>query len=108
MPKSTLLYIGIKGSVLALDRATGEQVWNTPLKGSEFVNVAVDDGDLYATARGEIYCLNAATGQIRWKNGLTGYGLGLISIAAAGGNQVVLSRERQRREDDAASAASTA
>ena len=32
MKTSDLVFIGIKGSVIALDRATGQQVWATHLK----------------------------------------------------------------------------
>jgi hypothetical protein len=39
-----LVYIGIKGSVVALNRATGDEVWATHLKGSDFVNVVVEAG----------------------------------------------------------------
>ena len=33
MKTSDLVFIGIKGSVIALNRGTGEQVWVTHLKG---------------------------------------------------------------------------
>jgi outer membrane protein assembly factor BamB len=101
MATSGLLFIGIKGSAIALDRATGEVAWSTPLKGSDFVNVALLDGDLYATARGEVYCLDPATGRVRWTNPLTGYGWGLISIATAAG-QAALMREKQKKDEAAA------
>lgn len=104
MANSSLLYIGIKGSVLALDRATGEPVWTAALKGSDFVNVAALDGDLYAATKGEIFCLDAVTGHVRWNNPLKGYGWGLISIATSGGGQAVLLREKQRRDEEAAAA----
>jgi len=32
------VFVGIKGAVLALDAASGEQVWRAELKGSEFVS----------------------------------------------------------------------
>jgi hypothetical protein len=51
-------------------RSTGAEVWRTDLKGSDFVNVALQDGDLYATAKGELFCLDPATGTIRWRNPL--------------------------------------
>jgi outer membrane protein assembly factor BamB len=102
MPRNNLLYIGIKGTALALDRGTGQEVWRTPLKGSDFVNVALVDGDLYATSRGELFCLDAGTGSIRWKNPLTGFGLGLISIAAWDGQAVLLQEKRRREQAEAA------
>jgi outer membrane protein assembly factor BamB len=101
-----LLYLGIGGSVIALDRATGEEVWRTRLKGSDFVNVALVDGDLYAAARGELFCLDAGTGTVRWKNPLKGLGLGLVSIATSGG-QAVLLQEKRRRDQSEQAAATT-
>jgi outer membrane protein assembly factor BamB len=98
------MYIGICGSVLALDRVTGNELWRTDLKGADFVNVVVQDGDLFATAKGVLFCLDAATGQIRWKNNLKGLGHGLITIAMPGGQQAVLAREKRKRDDDAAAA----
>jgi outer membrane protein assembly factor BamB len=44
MKTSELVFIGIKGSVVALDRATGQQVWATRLKGSDFVKMILQDG----------------------------------------------------------------
>jgi len=41
-----LVYIGIKGNVVALDRGTGREVWQTKLKGANFVNVTVERGQL--------------------------------------------------------------
>ena len=55
MADGNLLFIGVQGSALALDRATGEIVWNTHLSGSDFVYVTVADGALYASARGKIF-----------------------------------------------------
>jgi outer membrane protein assembly factor BamB len=92
-----------------LDRATGEEVWRTELKGSDFVNVVQNEADLFATAKGELFCLDAAPGKVRWRNQLKGMGRGLISIAASGGQQIVLAREPMHREEEAAavSAATT-
>ena len=58
MKTSELAFIGIKGSVVALIRATGEQVWATHLKGSYFVNVVVQDGTVLASCYGGIFCLD--------------------------------------------------
>ncbi len=82
----------------------GETVWATKLKGGDFVNVVLDDGELYAAARGEISCLDPATGNIRWTNPLKGYGLGLASIASPGGSQAVLLRSKRREEEQQAAA----
>jgi outer membrane protein assembly factor BamB len=102
MAAQKLLYIGIQGSVLALDRATGVTVWNAWLKGADFVNVAVLDGDLYASTKGEMFCLDPATGAIRWKNTLSGYGRGLVSMAIAGGQAVLIGEKKRRDDQDSA------
>jgi outer membrane protein assembly factor BamB len=58
MVPNNLIFIGIKGTVVALDRATGSEVWRSELKGKDFVNVVLQDGDLYATTKGEVFCLD--------------------------------------------------
>lgn len=97
------IYLGIKGAVVALNRATGEEIWRTTLKGSDFVNVVLDGNQLYATTKGEIFCLDKTTGEPRWQNKLPGLGLGLISIATPTGSQVLSAQEKRQR--DAAAAA---
>src|SRR5207249_7125236 len=81
MKISDLVFIGIKGSVVALNRATGEQVWATPFGGSGFVNVVVEDGSIFATYGGQAFSLDAFTGEVLWKNGLKGFRFGLSTIA---------------------------
>ncbi len=107
---SDLVFVGIKGSVIALNRATGQQVWATHLKGTEFVNVVLEDRVVIASCVGEIFCLEAATGNGIWQNPLKGYGRGLASIATernpGSGNALV--RAEQQRRDEAAAAAAAA
>ncbi len=100
------IYLGIKGAVIALNRATGEELWRTTLKGGDFVNVVLDGNQLYATTKGEIFCVDTKTGEPLWHNNLKGMGLGLISIATPSGSQVVTAQEKRRREAAAAAAAS--
>src|SRR5207249_4236463 len=104
MATAPYVFIGIKGTVLALDRATGEEVWRRPLVGSDFVNVALVDGDLFATARGELFALETSTGEVRWQNLLKGFGRGLLTIAA-GSQQAAIVTEKKRRDAQAAAAA---
>jgi outer membrane protein assembly factor BamB len=101
------LFIGIKGTVLAIDRATGETVWETQLADGGFVNVVLDGSELYAATQGELYRLDPASGEVLWNNGLKGKGYGLIAIAqAAIGNWSAM--EEKRRQDAAAAASTTA
>ena len=107
MAQTQLLFIGISGSVLALDRATGQEVWRTKLRSGDFVSVVLDGGALYAAARGELYCLDPGTGQVRWKNPLTGLGWGLVTSASADGSRSIVLSEKKRRDDEAAAAAAS-
>ena len=111
MKTSNLVFIGIKGSVLALDRATGQQVWATHLKGSDFVNVVLEDRAMLASCCGEIFCLDPLTGDALWHNPLKGFGRGLATIATehnpGTGNAPVLI-EKQRQDAAASAAAATA
>jgi len=102
---NNLLFLGIKGTALAVDRATGQEVWRTTLKGSEYVNVVLDGGELYASSRGEIYRLDPSSGAILWRNELPGLGWGLISIGSVGSQQFGLLAEKKRHDDAAAAAA---
>jgi len=108
MNTSELIFIGIKGSVIALNRSTGNQVWATRLQSNEFVNVVLEVNNLFATTHGEIYCLNALTGKIHWHNPLKGYGWGLatIAISTGTGNAPALIAEKNRRNQQAASSGS--
>lgn len=102
------IYLGIKGAVVALSRATGEEIWRTALKGGDFVNVVLDGNQLYATTKGEIFCLDTTTGEPRWHNKLSGLGLGLISIATPSGSQVLTAQEKRQRDAAAAATAASA
>ena len=105
MAKQNVIFIGVKGTVAALDRATGEAIWMIELKGADFVNLVIDDDNLYATTKGEIFCLNPANGELRWHNRLSGMGWGLVTIATANGGQAVSMAEKRRRDQAAASGA---
>jgi outer membrane protein assembly factor BamB len=114
MKISDLIFIGIKGSVVALNRATGEQVWATHVKGSNFVNVVLQNDAVLASCDGEIFCLDPLTGNACWHNPLKGFGIGLATIATlhnpASGNALAIAEKHRSDEQSAASsaAASTA
>jgi outer membrane protein assembly factor BamB len=110
MKTTDLIFVGIKGSVVALDRATGDQVWATHLKGSDFVNVVVRNESILASCCGEVFCLDPLTGVGLWHNRLKGFGTGLATIATeshpADSNTPVMVERRLRDEQAAAAAAS--
>jgi len=97
------LFVGIKGSVVAVDRGSGETLWSTHLKGSSFVTVAVEAGAVFAGTGGRMYCLDPSTGYVKWTNELPGMGYGLVSIAGADSSAVI--GEYKRRQDASHSSA---
>jgi len=78
-----VIYVGIRGTVLALDRGSGAEIWRAALKGWEFVNIALDRDVVLATTQGQLYCLDSTTGKTLWKNELKGLGRGLMTVATA-------------------------
>ncbi len=107
MKTSDLIFVGIKGSVVAISRTTGQQAWATRLKGGDFVNVSLEETRIYATNQGEIFCLDPQSGELLWHNPLKGYGLGLATIAIPGTSspQAAVLAEQQRREQQSNAAA---
>lgn len=79
--KSTPLYIGIGSHVVALDATSGEEMWRTKVKSSNFVTVCVMNDVVYAGANGVLFCLSAVSGEILWENKLKGLGNGIIGFA---------------------------
>ena len=104
--RSELIFVGIKGSVVGIERSSGATKWTTHLAGSDFVNVTMLDSDLFASCRGRLYRLDPASGDITWCNELPGMGLGLMTMATA--SQALPSAEKTRRDDAAAAAAASA
>src|SRR5262245_59821710 len=110
MKTTDLVFVGIAGSVLALDRVTGKQVWATDLKRSGFVNVVLLDESVIASCYGELFCLDAFTGSANWHNLLKGFGRGLATIATEScpttQSQLVLAERHRLDQEEAAAAAS--
>ncbi len=71
-----LIFVGLNGYALALDRDSGEIVWSNNEMRSGYVTLLLDGDRLIASTNGYLYCLDPLTGHIRWHNPLTGYGMG--------------------------------
>ena len=82
-----VVFVGLNARVAALDRRTGEVVWQwrSPKPRSGYVSLLLlDDRQLIASVNGYTYCLHPRTGQQEWVNELTGFGTGVTSIVALG------------------------
>lgn len=80
-----LVFVGLRGYVIALDRDTGEIVWNNSELNSGPVSLLLDGDRLIVSTNGYIYCLNPLTGQVVWSNPLRGYGVGIAHLASVRG-----------------------
>jgi len=95
------VFIGVHGTVVALDVSSGTELWRTPLKGGDFVTVAELDRAVVAATKGEVFALDPSSGAVIWHNKLKGLGLGFVTIA--GGGQASGAAASQRRRQQASS-----
>jgi outer membrane protein assembly factor BamB len=71
-----LVFVGLNGYVVALDRDTGGEVWSNNQLHRGYVTLLLDHDRLIVSTNGYIYCLHPLTGEIVWHNPMRGYGLG--------------------------------
>lgn len=92
----SLVFVGFNSHVVALDRHTGELVWEwkSP-KGSGFVAVLLDGDRLIVSVQGYTYCLDPNTGAGLWSNPLSGMGIGIPCLASAYGTTLAWSNLAQ-------------
>jgi len=88
-----LIFVGLNGYALALDRDTGEIVWSNSEMKSGYVTLLLDGDRLIASTNGYIYCLSPLTGEILWHNPLRGYGMGaptaLVSVRGQSSQTII-------------------
>jgi outer membrane protein assembly factor BamB len=80
-----LIFVGLRGYVLALDRDSGEIVWSNDKLKSGLTTLLLDGDRLIASTNGYLYCLDPLTGQIVWQNPLKGYGMGVTDLMSVRG-----------------------
>ena len=106
MPIDQLVFIGLKGYVLALHRDSGEIVWSNDQLKSGYVTLLLDGDQLIVSTNGYIYCLDPGTGKIRWHNPLKGYGSGaptsLISTRGQSSQQALIEMAAAQAQQAAA------
>ena len=111
---ASILLLGVKKRVMALNRDTGERLWQRDLPGAmlgdSFVTLIADDRRVFAHAKGELFCLDLFTGQVLWQDNLPGLGFGLAMLALPGGlgSSPPPAAQRQRQEQQSAAASTAA
>src|SRR5436190_19338374 len=102
-----LIFIGLNGYALAIDRDTGEIVWYNSQMESGYVSLLLDGDRLIVSTNGYIFCLDPLTGQILWNNPLRGYGSGaptaLLSVRGQS-SQTLIQQGAAKRAASAAAA----
>jgi outer membrane protein assembly factor BamB len=78
-----LVFVGFNSRVAALDRYSGEIVWDwkSP-EGGGYVSLMLDGDRLIVSVNGYTYCLDPLFGQEVWRNPLKGFGIGVASLAS--------------------------
>ncbi|MFM9961161.1 MAG: PQQ-binding-like beta-propeller repeat protein [Planctomycetaceae bacterium] len=96
----SLVFVGFNSRVVALDRRTGQLVWDwkSP-KGSGFVAVLLDADRLIVSVQGYTYCLDPNNGALLWANPLSGLGVGIPCLASAHGSTLAWSNLAQIAAD---------
>jgi outer membrane protein assembly factor BamB len=108
-----LVFVGFNSRVVALDRDSGQIVWEwTCPKGRGFVAILLDGDRLIASVQGYTYCLDPLSGEQRWTNPLPGMGLGVPCLASVRGTTspvlyAMLAEQQQQEESEAATHSST-
>jgi outer membrane protein assembly factor BamB len=76
MKLDQLIFVGLNGYAVALDRDTGEIVWSNSEMKSGFTTMLLGGDRLILSTNGYLYCLDPLTGEILWHNPMKGYGMG--------------------------------
>jgi outer membrane protein assembly factor BamB len=108
-----LIFVGLNGYALALDRDSGEIVWSNNEMKSGYVSLLLDGDRLIVSTNGYMYCLDPLSGQILWHNPLQGYGTApasLLSVRGQGSRATLLQHaaEAARQSANAGVAATVA
>jgi outer membrane protein assembly factor BamB len=94
MTVEDLVFVGLNGYALALNRETGAIVWSNNKLKSGYVTLLLDGDRLIVSTNGYIFCLDPLTGDVLWNNPLKGYGMGtptsMISVRGQSPPAIVL------------------
>jgi outer membrane protein assembly factor BamB len=102
MTVDQLIFVGLNGYAVALDRDTGQIVWSNDEMKRGYVTFLLDGDRLIVSTNGYIYCLDPLDGEILWHNPMTGYGAGApTSLASVRGTSdpTVIEQAAKRTSD---------
>jgi outer membrane protein assembly factor BamB len=96
MKQSSHLFIYSNGRVAAINRKTGDIVWEIKIKeyikggfSYSYGQISVEDNKIFLGTSGILLCLSTKDGSLIWKNELKGWGYGFVSLANAGDESAI-------------------
>jgi len=108
MSLDQLIFVGLNGYAVALDRESGQVVWSNDQMHSGYVTLLLDGDRLIVSTNGYIYCLDPLTGEILWHNPMTGYGMGaptaLASVRGQGETVTIQQADAMQRKNSSGTA----
>ncbi len=80
-----LVFVGLNGYVVAMDRKNGQIIWSSDKLRGGYVSLLLDGDRLIVSCNGHLFCLDPLDGSVLWDNPLSGYGTGVASIVSVRG-----------------------
>jgi len=103
-----LVYVSFNSRAAALNRQTGEIVWDWKAPhGSGYVAMMLDGEHLMTSVSGYTYCLDASTGEQKWMNKMSGFGIGVPSLTSLRGTAIGSSLLGAASEEESSSSTTT-
>jgi outer membrane protein assembly factor BamB len=86
-----LVFVGLNGYAVALDRDTGEIVWSLNDLPYGYITLLLDGDRLIVSTSGSIFCLDPVTGRLLWNNPVSGNGAptSLVSVRGQGSQTLI-------------------
>lgn len=98
MKQKNTLFIFSNGRVAAIDKKTGDIIWEIKIKqyagrsmSYSYGQIFAEDGKVYVGCSGMLFCLNAKDGSLLWKNELKGWGYQFVALANMGSEGAIAS-----------------
>ena len=111
MNAEDIVLVGVKRSVIAYRKDSGERLWTAHLASGvreSFVSSVADESRVYAHTRGEVHCLELFSGRELWRDSLSGYGYGIASLALPGNQLATTAAAFEKKRQEKAATATTA